>query len=163
MNTFFERILYMALSQVMDVEANPADVAGVWHPLPAWHCRVKHHPIRLVPAAAAQLATGACSIVSGLRDWTRSRRLMETWSANTPRWASLGELGWEGCADEEILLCSCGLNPLLPQQHLPSNQPPAPRNLNPPPYPPPPPANPPNPKNLLRRSASPWNRATPPG
>ena len=26
----------------------------------------------------------------------------------------MGELGWEGCADEEILLSSCGLSPPTP-------------------------------------------------
>ena len=29
MHAFYEHILWMALSQVMDVEVNPADVAGV--------------------------------------------------------------------------------------------------------------------------------------
>ena len=43
-----------------------------------------------------------CSIPSGQREWERSRRLTDTWAANTPCWANLDELGWEGCADEEI-------------------------------------------------------------
>ena len=42
------------------------------------------------------------------------RRLTDTWAANPPCLASLGELGWEGCAHEEILLSSCWLSPLAP-------------------------------------------------
>ena len=34
-----------------------------------------------------------CSILSGLREWERSRCLTDTWAANTLCWASLGELG----------------------------------------------------------------------
>ena len=100
-----------------------------------------------------------CSILSGLREWERSRRLTDTWTANTPCWASLGELGWEGCADEEILLSSCGLTPPPPSPRSPSlaKPPRPPRNPNPPPCPPPP--NPPNPKSAPRTTASPSNWA----
>ena len=52
-----------------------------------------------------------CAILSGLREWERSRRLKDTWAANTPCWAALGELGWEGCSDKDILMSSCGMNP----------------------------------------------------
>ena len=52
-----------------------------------------------------------CVILSGLREWERSRRLTDTWAANTPCWVSLGELGLEGCADKEMLLSSCELRP----------------------------------------------------
>ena len=41
----------------------------------------------------------------------------------------MGELGWEGCADEEILLCSCGLSPPTPG---------SPRSTSPAKHPPPP-------------------------
>ena len=39
---------------------------------------------------------------------------MDTWVANLPCSSSLGELGWEGCAAEEIPLSSCGLTPPIP-------------------------------------------------
>ena len=52
--------------------------------------------------------------MSGLRLWEWYRLLTDTWAANTPCWASLGELGWEGCTDEEVLLSSCGLSPPAP-------------------------------------------------
>ena len=68
----------------------------------------------------------------------------------------MGELWWEGCADEEILLSSCGLSPpRQPPQHLPSKAPPPPRNPNPLPCPPP---NPHNPKSSPVRSVGPSNR-----
>ena len=66
---------------------------------------------------------------NGLRGWERSRRLTDTWVANTPCWASLGELGWEGCADEEIMLSSCGLSPPTPgspRSSSPAKPPPLP-------------------------------------
>ena len=69
-----------------------------------------------------------CSIMSGLREWERSRRLTDTWAATTPCWASPAELGWEGCADEEILLSSPGLSPPTPRS--PSHQsPPRPADV----------------------------------
>ena len=53
----------------------------------------------------------------------------------------MGELGWEGCADKEILLCSCGLSPPTPGSPRSTSPakppPPPPRNPNPPPCPPP--------------------------
>ena len=49
-----------------------------------------------------------------LREWERSRRLTDTWAANTPCWAALGELGWEGCSDEDILMSSGAMNPTTP-------------------------------------------------
>ena len=55
-----------------------------------------------------------CFAFPGLRERERSRRLTDTWASNTPCCASPGELGWEACADEEILLSSCGLSPPMP-------------------------------------------------
>ena len=67
------------------------------------------------------------AILAGLQEWERSRRLTDTWAANTPCWASLGELWWEGCADDEILLSSCGLSPATPTRA--PNIPPIPENV----------------------------------
>ena len=70
-----------------------------------------------------------CAILSGLREWERSRRLTETWAAKTPSWAGLRELGWEGCADEEMLLSSCGSStptPDSPRRASPAKAPPPP-------------------------------------
>ena len=103
----------MALSHVVDVEVNPADVAGV---------RIRYKlgtaESSIAPSALYQLLLlnhqRGCAILSGLRDWEGSRRLTDTWAANTPCWAALGELGWEGCSDEDILMCSCGMDPPTP-------------------------------------------------
>ena len=89
---------------------NPTDVAGVRI---CYQLQTAEYTI--ARSALYQLlllnAQRGCSILSRLRKWERSRRLTDTWAANTPCWASLGELGSEGCGDEEILLSSCGLNP----------------------------------------------------
>ena len=81
---------------------NPADVAGV-----RIRYRLGTAQFSIALSALYQLLLlnpqPGCSILSGLREWERSRRLTDTWAANTPCWASLGELRWEGCADEEIL------------------------------------------------------------
>ena len=104
----------MALSQVMEVEVNPADVAAV-----RIRYRLGTAKLGIALSALYQLLLHnpqrGCSILSGLREWERSRRLTDTLAANTPCWASLGELGWEGCADEEILLSICGLSPPSPR------------------------------------------------
>ena len=58
---------------------------------------------------------------------------------NTPCWANLGELGWDGCVDQEILLSSCGLipaSPGSPRSTSPAKPPPPPRNPSPLPCPP---------------------------
>ena len=67
------------------------------------------------------------AILSGPGEWECARRLTKTWAANTPCWASLGELGWEGCADEEIVLSKCGLSPPTPggRHSTPPSKPPA--------------------------------------
>ena len=103
----------MALSGAVDVEVNPAEVAGV---------RIRYK----LGTAEFSIALSAlyellllnpqlgCAILSGLREWEHSCRLTDTWAANTPYWASQGELGWEGCSDEDILLSSCGVNPPNP-------------------------------------------------
>ena len=73
----------MALSQVVDVEVNPADVAGV---------RIRYKlgtadfSIALSPLYQLLLLNRqrGCAILSGLREWGRSRRLTDTWAANTP-------------------------------------------------------------------------------
>ena len=100
----------MALSQVVDVEVNPADVAGV---------RIRYKlgtaEFSIALSALYQLLLlnpqRGCAILSGLRECERSRRLTDTWAANTPCWAALGELGWEGRSDEDILMSSCGMTP----------------------------------------------------
>ena len=105
----------MALSQVVDVEVNPADVAGI-------HFRYKLDTAQLSIALSAlyQLLLlnpqRGCAILSGLREWERSRRLTDTWAANTPCWAALWKLRWEGCSDEDILMSSCGMNHPHPGQ-----------------------------------------------
>ena len=103
----------MALSQVVHVEVNAAGAAGVCIPYKlgtAW--------FSIAPSALYQLLLlnpqGGCAILSGLREWERSHRLTDTWAANTPCLAALGELGWEGCSDEDILMSSCGMNPPTP-------------------------------------------------
>ena len=103
----------MALSQVVDVEVSPADVAGV---------RIRYKlgtpEFSIALSALYQLLLlnpqRGCAILSGLREWERSCRLTDTWAANTPCWAALGELGWEECSDEDILMSSCGMNPPTP-------------------------------------------------
>ena len=103
----------MALSQVVDVEVNPADVAGV---------RIRYKlgtaEFSIALSALYQLLLlnphQGCAILSGLREYERSRRLTDTWAANTPYWAALGKLGWEGCSDEDILMSICGMNPPTP-------------------------------------------------
>ena len=103
----------MALSHVVDVEVNPADVAGV---------RIRYKlgtaEFSIALSALYQLLLlnpqRGCAILSGLREWERSRRLTDTWAAKTPCWAALGELGWEGYSDEDILMSSCGMNPPNP-------------------------------------------------
>ena len=103
----------MALSQVVDVAVNPADVAGV---------RIRYKlgtaESSIVLSALYQLLLlnpqRVCAILSGLREWERSRHLTDTSAANTPCWAALGELGWEGCLDKDILMSSCGMNPPTP-------------------------------------------------
>ena len=91
----------------------------------------------------------------GLREWERSRRLTDTWAANTPCWASLGELGWEGCADEEIVLSSCGLSPPTPgspRSTSPAKPPPLAEKPKTPVLPPPKPTQPKKPAEQKRKS-----------
>ena len=130
----------MAMSQVMDVEVSLADVAGVqityWPSTAEFSIALSalYHLLLLNPQRG-------CSILPVLREWERSRRLTDIWAANTLCWASLSELGWEGCADEEMLLSSCGLSPPrpgTPRSTSPAKQPPSPPgNPNPLPCPPP--------------------------
>ena len=138
------------------MEVNPADVVGF---------RIRYRPgtaeFRFALSTLYQLLLlnpqRGCSILSGLREWEQSRRLTDTWVLNTPCWASLGELRWEDCGDEEILLSSCGLNPPTPRSASPAKPPPPGDKPKPPALPPPP--NPPNPKSPPRTSASPSIRA----
>ena len=120
------------------MEVNPADVVGV---------RIRYRPgtaeFRFALSTLYQLLLlnpqRGCSILSGLREWEQSRRLTDTWVLNTPCWASLGELRWEDCGDEEILLSSCGLNPPTPRSASPAKPPPPRRQTQTPrPAPPPP-------------------------
>ena len=141
------------------MEVNPADVAGVRI---CYRLGTAEFSIAL-PALNQLLLLNpqwGCSIVSGLREWERSRRLTDTWAANTPCWASLGELGWDGCASKDILLSSCGLSPLRPRSISPAKPPPPAEKPQPLALPPPPPPKTrPTQKSPPRRSASPSNRA----
>ena len=101
------------------------------------------------------------AILSGLQEWERSRRLTDTWAANTPCLASVGELGWEERADEEILLSSFALSPPgrgSPCSTWPAKPPPPPAE-KPKPLALPPPPDPRSQKSPPLRSASPSNRA----
>ena len=139
------------------MEVNPADVAGV---------RIRYKlgtaEFSIALSALYQLLLNpqrGCAILSGLREWERSRRLTDTWAANTPCWAALGELGWEGCSDEDILMSSCGMKaptPASPRSASPAK--PAPAEKPKPPAAPPPPPNPRKARSAHRR-ASPSNRA----
>ena len=101
-----------------------------------------------------------CCILFGLREWERSRRLTDIWMANTPCWASLGELGWKGCANEEILLSFCGLTPAPSARNPSQAKPPPPPTEKPQPSAlPPPPPKPTQPKTAPRTSTSSSNRA----
>ena len=75
-------------AQILDVEVNVADVAGV-----RIRYRLQSAKDTITPYALYQLlllnAQRGCAILSGLRDWERSRRLTDNSSANTPCWASL--------------------------------------------------------------------------
>ena len=68
---------------------NPAHVAGV-------HIRWRLGTADLSIAVSALYQRlllnpkRGCSILSRLRKWERSRRLTDTWAANTPCWGSLG-------------------------------------------------------------------------
>ena len=119
---------------------NPADVAGV-----RIHYQLGTAEFNIALSALYQLLLlnpqRGCSILSGLREWEQSRRLTDTWAANTPCWASLGELGREGCVDEEILLSTCGLSPPSPRSTSPAKPPPA-EKPKPPALPPPKPTQP---------------------
>ena len=77
------------------MEVNPAGVAGV-------RIRYKLGTAELSIALSAlyQLLLlnpqRGCGILFGLRDWERSRRLTDTWAANTPcgrAWGSWGRRG----------------------------------------------------------------------
>ena len=76
----------MALPQVVDVKVNPADVAGV-----RIRYRLRTAEFSIALSALYQLLLlnpqRRCAIVSGLQEWERSRRLTDTWAANTPCWA----------------------------------------------------------------------------
>ena len=85
----------MAVSQVVDVEVNPADVAGV-------RIRYKLGTAEFSIALSALYSLlllnplRGCPFLSGLREWERSRHLMDTWAANTPCWAAWGSWGGRG-------------------------------------------------------------------
>ena len=130
--------------KVVDVEVNPADVAGV---------RIRYKlgtaNFNIALSALYQLLLlnpqRGCAILSGLWRWERSRRLTDTWAANTSCWAALGELGWEGCSDEEIPMSNCGMNPptpASPRSASPAKPARAEKAPSPLPCPPPPPPKP---------------------
>ena len=107
-------------------------------------------------------------MLSGLREWERSRRLTDTWVANTPCWAALGELGWEGCSDEDVVMSSCGMNPptsASPRSASPAKAAPAekpkPRAAPPPPKPPQSKKRPPARKSFESGSSSSSDQALP--
>ena len=71
---------------------NPSNVVGV-----RIRYRVGTAEFSIVVSAVYQLLLlnpqRGGSILSGLWEWERSHRLTDAWAANTPCWASLGELG----------------------------------------------------------------------
>ena len=140
------------------MEVNPADVAGVriWYKLGTAEFGIAqsalYHLLLLNPQRG-------CAILSGLREWERTRRGADMWAANNPYRAALGELGWEGCSDEDILMSSSGMNPPHPGQpppRLPSKARPRRETQIPLPWPPPKPRKARSPPN---RGANPSNQA----
>ena len=125
------------MSQIMHVEVNPADVAGV-----RIRYRLGNADFNIALSALYQLLLlnpqRGCSIMSTLREWEQSSHLTDRWVANTPCWASLGELGWDGCGDEEILQSSCGWSPPTTRTASPATPPPPPAHEPKPPTMPPP-------------------------
>ena len=141
----------MALSQVVDVEVNPADIAGVciWYMLGSAEFSIALSALYQLLLFNPQQE---CAMLSGLRDCGRSRQLTDTWAANKPYYASLWKLQWEGCAGKEILLSSRGLNP--PARAAPA----APREQSPPPSPEKPKPLPPPPKSTQHKKTPPPKR-----
>ena len=150
----------------MDMEADPADVARF-----RIRYRLGTAKFGIALSALYQLLLlnpkRGCSILSGLREWERSRRLTDFWAANTPCYASLGDLGWEGFADEQMLLSRCGLNAPSPHSASPAKPHPfPPTNPNPPPCPPPPQTHrtqnpPPHKRKSFKSSSSSSRQALP--
>ena len=107
------------------MEVNPVDVAGV-----RIRYRLGNAEFSIAMFTLYQLLLlnpqRGCAVQSGLREWERFGRLTDTWAANTPCWASLGEFVWEGGANEEILLSSCGLSPPIPGNPCNPKSPPPP-------------------------------------
>ena len=99
----------------MDVEPDPADVAGVRIRYRLWS-----------PKYTIAVFALWCSI---LIKWQGPRRLTDTSAVNRSCYAGLGALRWEGSADEEIVLFSCALTHPAPKRPhpLPSKAPPPPR------------------------------------
>ena len=110
------------MSQILD----PGDVVG------GYRVQFAKHTIALSALYELLLLNPqrGCSILCGLREWERSRQFTDTWVANSPWWASLGELQWKGCAHVEIRLSSCGLMPPSPRSPSLAKPPPT---ENPPP------------------------------
>ena len=77
----------------MDVEVNPADVAGV-----RIRYRLGTAELSIALSAVYQLLLlnpqRGCCILSGLGEWEPSRHLTDTWAASTPCWAM--RLSWGG-------------------------------------------------------------------
>ena len=117
------------------METNPADVAGVRirYGLQSAKYTLALSSLQLLLSNVQR----GCSILSGLRAWEWSPRPTDTWASNTPCWASLCELGWEGCANEEIMVFSCGLTTPEPPAAPPQQPPSPPRNGDPLSCPPP--------------------------
>ena len=145
----------MALSQVVDVEVNPADVAGVriWYKLGTTEFIIALSALYQLLLLNPQRG---CAILSGLREWERSRRLTDTWAA-------LGELGWEGCSEEDILMSSCGMNPPTPASPCSASPAkPAPAEKPKPPAAPPPPKPPQSKKRPAPRKSFESGSSSPP-
>ena len=148
----------------------PGGRRGGPHPVRVGHRGVQHRHVRPIPAAAAQPQ-------AGVRHPVRAAGLgalppPDTWAGNKPCWASLGELGWEGCADEEVPLSSCGLNPPTPASPRIASpaKPPPPRETQTPCRAPPPPkptqpkkTPPPKPKSFESGSSSSSDQPLPRG
>ena len=112
----------------MDVEVNPADVAAVRIRYRGWAPPSSASPCQSCTSCCSATPNGDAPSCPGCESGSAFHRLRDTWAGNTPCLASLGELGWEGCADEEILLFSCGLSPPTPgsaRSTSPATPPPA--------------------------------------
>ena len=123
MNGFYERIVCTALSQIMDVEVNPVNIAGV-------HIRYRLGTAEFSISLSApyQLlllnVPRGCLILSGVQEWERFRHLTDTWAANMPHCASL--MSWAGRAVRMTRSCCLVVGGVPAPPAAPPHQSPAP-------------------------------------